>query len=163
MTHTSSCLTFNQRANSWRQPCSAPSPAHSHCPSELRYCCHAHTMTAALIGFSLLRRRRWRWRNKNNNNNKNKNTKSDNENENENCNFRQAAVARFHFTLLWPVFAGFSLTFFHRLPGFSFFSLAFFAIGAHCSPSLTLALSLDCYFSVTKFTFHTFITFGSCN
>lgn len=125
MTHTSSCLTFNQSANSWRQPCSATSTAHSPCPSELRCCCHAHTMTAALIGFSLLRRWRWRWRNKNNNNNKNKNTKSDNENENENCNFRQAAVARFHFTLLWPVFAGFSLTFFHRLPGFSFFSLAF--------------------------------------
>lgn len=74
-----------------------------------------------------------------------KNTKSDNENENENCNFRQAAVARFHFTLLCPVFAGFSLTFFHRLPGFSFFSLAFLCNWRSLlslSPSLNLSLTL---------------------
>lgn len=50
-----------------------------------------------------------------------------------------------YFTRLWRALAAFFPSFFS---GFS----------------LQLALSFwRCYFSVTKFTFHTFITFGSCN
>lgn len=124
MTHTSSCLTFNQRANSWRQPPPTlprqlPLPISNalllprpHNDSSFNWI-FATAATAMAMAMAQQKQQQQ------------KNTKSDNENENENCNFRQAAVARFHFTLLCPVFAGFSLTFFHRLPGFPFFSLAF--------------------------------------
>lgn len=47
MTHTSSCLTFNQRGSSLSLSLSLL----------FAQLCHAHTMTAALIGFSLLRQR----------------------------------------------------------------------------------------------------------
>lgn len=55
---------------------------------------------------------------------------------------------------------GFILRYFTRLwPSFSCLFVQFFS-----GFSLQLALSFwRCYFSVTKFTFHTFITFGSCN
>lgn len=90
MTHTSSCLTFNQRGSSLSL---------SLLFAQL---CHAHTMTAALIGFSLLRQRPTT---------ATTTTNTKRHNENEYCNFRQAAVARFHFTLLCPVFAGLSWLF----------------------------------------------------
>lgn len=145
MTHTSSCLTFNQRGSSL-----------SLSQSLSAQLCHAHTMTAALIGFSLLRQRPTKAATT-----RTTTTNTKRHNENENCNFRQAAVARFHFTLLCPVFAGFSWLFSgYQLSSLFFFLFQlwlFFAIGAR------RARWLDCYFSVTKFTFHTFITFGSCN
>lgn len=143
MTHTSSCLTFNQRGSSLSLALSAFRPAvpRPHNDSSFNWIFAAAATT-------------------NNSNNDNNNTKR--HNENENCNFRQAAVARFHFTLLCPVFAGFSWLFsgYQLSSSFSFFLFQlwlFFAIGAR------RARWLDCYFSVTKFTFHTFITFGSCN
>lgn len=92
MTHTSSCLTFNQRGSSLSLALSAFRPAvpRPHNDSSFNWIFAAAATT-------------------NNSNNDNNNTKR--HNENENCNFRQAAVARFHFTLLCPVFAGFSWLF----------------------------------------------------
>jgi len=58
------------------------------------------------------------------------------------------------FTRLWQAFV--ALFFWRSFSSFIFFFCPSF--------SLQLALSFwRCYFSVTKFTFHTFITFGSCN
>jgi len=121
------------QGESWSQFSLYPAPP---VPPALRPC-HAHPATGALIGFSLLRpqNKKEKWLE----NKKKWKEKGGENSRKENCNFRQASVALVSIRILRPSPTSFFWLLYH--------------------PSRTE----NCYSSVTKFTFHTFITSGSCN